>query len=427
MAGGEGLPYGVAERGWSTAWRLKRRFQRSCEEEKGRKIFLLRNDDADRVFSLLPPGSAFLRSQASARAGMPVVLSYRLRVSVHHHALSGVVARWRMRKQGPATCVLDDKSLNLVERISVRWLGEFEKFLVEVASYRNFIDRDVSAIFVRLELKYRDLLICRCRAHQLLMCKLEEEEIETAVIALNLEACSIELHDSTQTHIITSLEQALNVFHVRRKHKASPLLLKANKNAGSSISMKGADCVGSYNIESVAEELSRAISERQDEHIQVLLKAMRGSMVLLDKAGQVLDDRMQAILSHVLIDYETERDLHTDTVAVLKALFDLEPDLINLFGPKLIAKLELAADNGTNLQRAMANMDSLLQHSLPSRKFFLKNDQFQSLICRLHHRFSPVKELKADYLDEWNDTDSRAENEGILEVGDEASALTPFV
>eukprot|EP00960_Hanusia_phi_P035897 752020-Hanusia_phi.AAC.1 len=418
MAGGEGLPFGLAERGWSTAWRLRRRLQRSQEGEESRKIFLLRNDDSDRVFSLLPPGSALLRSQASTRAGMPVVLSYRLRTSVHHHALSEVLARWRMRKEGPASCVVDEKSLSMIERMA-GWLEELQKFLTEVSSHRDFIDRDLSGIFVRLELKYREILLCRCRDHQLLMCTMEDEEIRTAVIALNMDACRIELHGSSQTHVIATLEQALDLFHVRKRQKASPLLLKAKRKEGPRWSAGVEDSVGCYSIEAVADELSSAMSVRDDERMQSLLKGMRGSSVLLDQAGlaELFDERMQGMLSHILVEYETDADTETDVIAILRALLESTLDMASSFGPKLIAKLELVEDHETNLRRALKRIDGLLQHSLPLRKFFLKNDEFQSLMCRLHHRFSCANGFKAAFLDEFQDADSwRGRDEGLLDI-----------
>ena len=186
------LPYATAVQGASTAWRLRRRAQ--ADKGQSVKVYLVRLDGAERLLAHMTEGSLVLRSQTVAKGRTPVFVSYRIRSSIHHQKVRHVGAAWKMGKAGGVPqCILDTGALNVLQTLQNVFLPTMSAFLRQVASHRHFLDKDLSAICLRLELQYREFLICRSAHHQLLVCTLDADksEVKSLVIRIDCTACHL--------------------------------------------------------------------------------------------------------------------------------------------------------------------------------------------------------------------------------------------
>lgn len=207
------LPYATAVQAASTAWRLRRR---GNVGNKGQsvKVYLVRMDGAERLLSHMTEGSLVLRSQTVAKGCTPVFVSYRIRSSIHHQKVQTVAAAWKLVKNGGVPqCLLDTHALAVVQTLQNIFLPTMSAFLRQVSSHRHFLDKDLSAISVRLELQYREFLICRSARHQLLVCTFDVDKtaVKSLVIRIDCTACSLVCRDSSGSErIITTLDEALS-------------------------------------------------------------------------------------------------------------------------------------------------------------------------------------------------------------------------
>jgi len=188
--GGFSLPTAPAVLAVSTGWRLTRGFASRAAPERDLKVVLLRDDAADHLLMQMPPGTVLVRSYTAQRNATGVFVSYRLKGTVHHQRVPGVEARWKLQRQGePPRCLLDQGGIDALAALHGGFTRALSLFLrqvaqtpcfgapwrsvsrdcgficalsrTQVAAHRHFLDVEASALCLRLELQFREFLICR--------------------------------------------------------------------------------------------------------------------------------------------------------------------------------------------------------------------------------------------------------------------------
>ena len=149
-----------------------------------------------------------------AKGRTPVLLSYRIRSSIHHQKIHNVAAAWKLVKNGGTPqCLLDNDAIALLQRLQNVFLPTLSAFLRQVAAHRHFLDADLSAICLRLELQYREFIICRSARHQLLVCTLDTDKsaVKSLVIRIDCTACQLVCREANGSECtITTLDEALS-------------------------------------------------------------------------------------------------------------------------------------------------------------------------------------------------------------------------
>jgi hypothetical protein len=396
------LPYATAVPGASTAWRLRRPRSQASAKGAGAKVYLVRLDGAERLLSHMTPGSLVLRSQTVAKGSTPVFVSYRIRSSVHHQKVQSVAASWKLSKNGGVPqCLLDSQALAVVQTLQNSFLPAMGSFLRQVASHRHFIDKDLSAISVRLELQYREFLICRSARHQLLVCTLDADKatVKSLIIRIDCTSCQLICRDSSGSeHSITMLDEALSrllgrdtsrdAAHKSRDGNAHYGAVEIpapgsslDQEAPSHLIAKLRTAIFESEAGQVA-ELARSILARlraggagsreafiKDGALEPVVHALLNSAV-----GHVHQERLRGALELLMAgDHNTNLDVST----------------------MMTAKFAMCSGDDRELVYLLEVLNSLLS-ILPFRRACARNNELLSYTCRLHDKKNVGRDVRLD-------------------------------
>ena len=434
MEGPLQLPFATAVQASSTSWRLRRRT--AAHAGQGAKVYLVRMDGAERLLSHLAEGSVLLRSQTVAKGCMPVFVSYRIRSSVHHQRLQTVAAAWKLDKKGGVPqCLLDSQSLALVQTLQDAFLPALGAFLRQVASHRHFLDQDLSAICVRLELQYREFLICRSARHQLLVCTLDASKTAVAslVIRIDCTACRLVCRDSSGSEqAITTLDEALSRLLGRDTSRDVAITTQrsARERANSQRCLhKRPTSSGDHHVaESPSEHVARlraATFETDADEVGAVAGSMLSQLRHGGSAGVeawlkggALEPTVHALL-HRGMGLAHQEKLR----AVLELLMEGDHSANREVSQMFAARIEICKGDNEELCFVLKTFVSLLGVAA-FRRACARNDELLFRACKLHERHSISSTVRLDgahALDRtWHDVrhndarhEARAEAEGV--------------
>ena len=401
MEGPLQLPFATAVQASSTAWRLRRRTQAGgAAAQGGVKVYLVRLDGAERLLSHMTEGSVLLRSQTIAKGRMPVFVSYRIRASVHHQRLQTVAAAWKLPKKGGVPqCLLDSQSLALVHALQDAFLPALGAFLRQVASHRHFLDQDLSAICVRLELQYREFLICRSARHQLLVCTLDASKtaVKSLVIRIDCTACRLVCRDSSGSEqAITTLDEALS--RLLGRDTSRDVAIKTQRSAREGVnSQRGPHSqpapIGDHDAaESPAEHVARlraAAFEEDAADVGLVVGSMLSRLRHGGAAGAeawlkggALEPTVHALL-HRRVGLAHQEALR----AVLELLMEGDHSANREVSQMFAARIEMCKGDDEELCFVLKAFVSLLGVA-GFRRACARNDELLYHTCKLHERHS---------------------------------------
>eukprot|EP00961_Rhodomonas_salina_P209683 2831027-Rhodomonas_salina.1 len=207
------IPYASIVQTASTSWRLTRRSQQPAKSKSGKepRIYLVRIDLAERLLTPMPAGSAFLRSQTVLKSTSNIYLSYKLKTTTHHQKLNSLTAKWKSMKKGAPLCLLDSAGIGFVHTLQDEFFAVLRSFILEVIAHRHFIDKEFAAISVRLELQYREFVICRHKNNQFVVSANANggDALSSCIIEIDCSSGRILCQDNDGERVVKSLDSVL--------------------------------------------------------------------------------------------------------------------------------------------------------------------------------------------------------------------------
>jgi hypothetical protein len=396
------LPYATAVQMASTAWRLRRKSQIKTKGQ-GVKVYLVRMDGAERLLSHMTAGSLVLRSQTITKGSTPVFVSYRIRSSIHHQKVQTVVAAWKLVKNGVPQCLLDSQALAIVQTLQDVFLPTMSTFLRQVASHRHFVDKDLSAICVRLELQYREFLICRSARHQLLVCTLDPDKtaVKSIVIRIDCTACRLICRDvSGSERTITTLDEALSCLLGRDTSRDTAQRTREKKilqrGPAEELIVGGTSQPDKSPFEIVA-VLRTAMFEEDNSALAGVLVTMH--LCLAQGGPSVreawLKDGALEPTVHAFLNRSIAHAHHKELIVVLELLMGGDHNTNLDVSVMMTARIVLCRGDGEELSFVLKTFNSLL-HILPFRRACARNDELLSHICKLHEKYSISTNVRLD-------------------------------